>query len=553
MLCLSFFALGGTVPTALAQFHGQSFHGDNASQTAPSIATRPSAAPCIVANTSNGLYPTIVRPFSMSEATSTGGSLQQHYDFGGGNLRLLAAANSSSNTNVGAAGTCLAIPGKGEDAFFLDISSNIEDNLQQMVVFSEAGNGVPSDIIELQDNSFVMVGNNTIGNVSTSWVARISARPNYVPLFFRTIGDPLGSASQGEGAVAVLQANSGIIMVAGNTLQLSSSSQGSIYIAELNLSGVVKSFHTYTIEGNVQQPRVTDMVQMPDGSFTLVGTTKIPSDPDKYGFIMQVPADLNSATFQEVRQPGNTTSGQLLNAIALEPGSSTHYIAGTVLLPVAGSIKRHGLVIKVVPPFGPQLAQAFDVNDGNEAFTDIVVLDNGNTVEAVGTADRLPANVSGPAGSNIWTVRMNTDLISCTQQGVALQFDPKPVTHAAFTPVNSSSNPALHATMTINTTSIQSLIPCQSAARMAGGTTHHTGLEGASVQTDPSKGKATVRIEDDHEPTQVSLTDASGQTVRQWTMAGTELTLDLTELPAGIYTVGLLQGPHFTTHKLNIP
>lgn len=550
MLCLSIFALGGTVPTALAQFHGESVYGDDGQQFSPSIATRPNAPPIIVGNTTSGIFPIRTRPFSFEESEFGLNANVTGYDFGNGPLRMLAAANSSSNTRVGVAGTCRPPTATLDDAFFTDVSSNIDDNLQQMVVFPVAGTDRPSKIIELQDNSFVMVGSNTLGSVGTSWITRISARPNYTPIFYRTIGSAQGPSSVGEGAVAVVQPNSNALLVAGNTLQFSTGTEGAIYIAEMNLSGGVKTFHTYTMQSGVLAPRVTDMVLMPNGSLTLVGQTNISGDPDHFGFVMQVSADLSSATFTEVKQIGVTDRGQVFSAVTLGPGTSDLYIAGMIQLPDGGTIKQSGLMLKVVPPFSPQLANAYDFFGGNEAFFDILFRDNGNTVEAVGTADELPPNFFGPEGSNIWTQRLNDDLVACRTTSVALQFETKNVVHAIVSPANAASSPGKSATLALSVNPLKTFFPCNVSPRLAGSVPSKPA--GVAIAQNPTRHLATVLFDEEVDRAQVSLRDATGRVLSQWIMNGQALDMDLDGMAAGLYMVGVRQGNFTSTHKLQI-
>ncbi|MFN8396294.1 MAG: T9SS type A sorting domain-containing protein [Bacteroidia bacterium] len=546
--------MGGTFPTALAQYHGETIYGDDRSQISPAIATRPTAAPMIVGNSFNGLFPATFRPFSFEESPLALPSTFIGYEFGLGNLRMLAAANSSSDTKVGVAGVCRPVTGTGDDAFFTDIGTNLADNLQQMLFFKVPGNDRPNKIIELQDNSFLMVGSNTsvTGNIGTSWIARISPRPDYRPIFRTTIGNPQGPVSAGEGAITVVQSNSKTLLVAGNTFQFSTGAEGSIYIAEMNMTGGLKSFHTYRIQNGVLKPKVTDMVLMPDGSLTLVGITNISGDPDHFGFVMTVTADLSSATFKEFSQPGNTTSGLTMNAAVLEPGTNNVYVAGMIQLPHGGTIKQSGLLMKIVPPIQPVIANSYDFFGGNEQFNGILFRDNNATIEAVGTADVLPPNIVGPDGTNIWTQRLNTDLAACRTQSVALQFDTKSVVHATVTPPIQQDTTEIFATLALSADPIGSLFPCAIISKMASG---GTASKPASVTVTPmtENHDAKVKLDKEVKAAQVSLTHDSGKLISEWIMTGDELTMNLHGLPAGMYFVAVQQGDHQSTHKLLIP
>lgn len=474
-------------------------------------------------------------------------------DFNGNPNGIITSVADAVGTGFNAAVGFTHILGRpDEEGFFLDIQDGLVKS-HTAVFFSGPGNDRPRRVLELPDHSFVIVGSMTESLAQFSTVTRLQPRPDYSHIFTRRIGNRFLTNTNVDEAVDVAQMADGNLLVVGNTLHYSNSGEGSIYLMKMGLDGLLHQFRTLTIGNGVLEPRATDMAILNNGTIIVIGHTRIPNSTEHRGFIMTLPPDFTSATFLELSLNPQLYLGMELTGLCPVPGTNAYYCSGKLFhTGQFNNRESSSLVLRANSSTGIEsIRRINNLAAFHEEYEDILIRDNGLTLETVGITEERPAGITSSAGgSNIVTDRMQLSMFACNSTGFLVTQLFKAATPQLVLPASVSVNNVVLGTMSFQSGSSLQGPLCAGAKRDDAPVAPEAIATAPRLYPNPARDHATLEFPPSEGFTTVEISDAMGKVLFRTETSDSKLDLDLSRLSKGLILIRTQQNGKEFIQKL---
>lgn len=328
--------------------------------------------------------------------------------------------------------------------------------------------------------------------------------------------------------VAVVERSDGTYLVGGNTHPSSNPTAVAPFLAHLDFNGNLLSYQHYFKPG-FTFATAKDMVITSTDEVYFTGTATIPVLGNDI-FLLRINSSLSAITFASYSPAAGTTLDESATSLVVNEAIGQITIAGFASVPAP---HFNGLLLNTDLATNLLAVKSYG-GSGNDAFSDLILLPNGN-LHAVGNT--FSFSPTGSLGENMYSVRLSALLNSGCNQ----------VQHTFFRSgsefITTAQHPVDQPDLSLGAVSSRRLLVSLTTQTLCSGPQPRLSPAASSVEAglfpNPVRSDQAVTITSPI-PAQIIVSDIHGRILQQFTTDQHYATLTVAGYPNGLYWVRVI-------------